>query len=154
MWWGGVCVSKTGVHLFNCFDICHTSLNKQMLKCSSNTIENILLFCPENISHPRNILYWQFYKNDVNVLKFLAYLIQFNLIKPNCPLKCKVWEESGGPALICRSTFPLCLRNIENKDFYLHILPLNSSAELFQQRYKCFLFQLSIFGGIFLVHLY
>ena len=44
------------------------------------------------------------YLVDVNVLKFQTYLLQFNLIKPNCPLKCRYerGRAPGGPVLICR----------------------------------------------------
>ena len=116
--WG---LTGTGVHLVDCFDICHTSLNKQMLKCSSETIrKKIFFFSPEIFSIQEiDILYWQFYKTDVNVLKFLAYLIQFNLIKPNCPLKCR-YENCL--VLVVHSDVQivaLCPTNLKNWDLYL-----------------------------------
>ena len=128
----------------DCFDICHTSLNKQMLKCSSETIRKKIFFVsPEIFSIQEiDILYWQFYKTDVNVLKFLAYLIQFNLIKPNCPLKCR-YEK----CLVVRLWFAdlhIILSLSQKYQKFKFPPSTHSSRELFQEQYKCFLFQLTI----------
>ena len=146
MWWVGVCVcvSKTGVHLCWLFWHCHTSLNKQMLKCSSETIRKKIFFVSPEIfsSQEIHILYWQFYKTDVNVLKFLAYLIQFNLIKPNCPLKCRYEKCLVVQLWFADRHHSLAVSEISK--IKISSPPHSSTTELFQEQYKCFLFQLTI----------
>ena len=59
------------------------------------------------------------YLVDVNVLKFQTYLLQFNLIKPNCPLKCR-YENCL--VLVVHSDVQivaLCPTNLKNWDLYL-----------------------------------
>ena len=112
--WAGWCSS---VFIVLTFVTLHLTSRCCELQLSDNT--KYLTFSLEIFSVKKYSLLAILYLSDVNVLKFQTYLVQFNLIKPNCPLKCRyekrTWSRWSGSDLQIAS---LCPTNLENKTFY------------------------------------